>query len=479
LECNQAFCDLFGFASKEEALQASLSERYPRPEDRAKFIEELSREKRIALREATYKKVDGAHVYVYETVTGIFDQEGKLNGAIGFLIDVTERKALEEQLRQAQKMEAVGQLAAGVAHDFNNILMAIQGASELLSKTVPKGQPGHKDIVTIQKAAERAALITRQLLGFARKSVLDLAPYDPNRLIEDLLPMLNRLLPETIRVEFIQSQDAGFINVDKGQMEQVIMNLCVNARDAMPKGGKLTLETENVLVNGDYIETHPWAKAGRYVLISVTDTGTGMNPELLSKIFEPFFTTKPQGKGTGLGLSMVYGIVKQHEGMINVYSEPGVGTTFKIYLPMVERRAAEVGTKVERAVTGGHETILVVEDDKEVRNVVVEVLMSLGYKVLFAGDGAEALAVLRRTEGVSLVITDIVMPKMGGKELRMATRQIYPALRFIFTSGYTQNVVHHDFVLEKGVAFLSKPYGIDTLARKVREVLDGKDAAGG
>jgi CheY-like chemotaxis protein len=376
-------------------------------------------------------------------------------------------------------MEAVGQLAAGVAHDFNNILMAIQGASELLSKTVPKGQPGHKDIVTIQKAAERAALITRQLLGFARKSVLDLAPYDPNRLIEDLLPMLNRLLPETIRVEFIQSQDAGFVNVDKGQMEQVIMNLCVNARDAMPKGGKLTLETENVLVNGDYIETHPWAKAGRYVLISVTDTGTGMNPELLSKIFEPFFTTKPQGKGTGLGLSMVYGIVKQHEGMINVYSEPGVGTTFKIYLPMVERRAAEVGTKVERAVTGGHETILVVEDDKEVRNVVVEVLMSLGYKVLFAGDGAEALAVLRRTEGVSLVITDIVMPKMGGKDLRMATRQIYPALRFIFTSGYTQNVVHHDFVLEKGVAFLSKPYGIDTLARKVREVLDGKDAAGG
>ncbi len=475
MECNEAFIGLFGFASKDDALNASLSELYARPEERQAFLDEIASKKRIALRETTYKRVDGNPVHVIETVTGVFDGEGKLNGAVGFLLDVTDKRVLEGQLRQAQRMEAVGELAAGIAHDFNNVLMAVQGASELLAKTIEQGKPGYKEVVTIQRASERAALITRQLLGFARKTVLEPVPLDPNELITGLLPMVQRLLPETIKVEFIEAPDAGFINADKGQMGQVLMNLCVNARDAMQRGGTLTIEIENVLINGSYIEAHPWAKPGRYVLITVTDTGMGMKSDVLQKIFDPFFTTKPQGKGTGLGLSMAYGIVKQHDGMINVYSEPGVGTTFKIYLPMTERRASAVGTKVIRGVNGGHETILVVEDDKEVRNIVVEVLMSLGYKVLYASDGAEGLKVLRNSDKIDLVITDIVMPKMGGKELREATRRMNPSVRFIFTSGYTENVVHHDFILDKGVAFLSKPYGIDVLARKVREILDRRE----
>ncbi len=475
MECNEAFLALFGFGSKDEALKASLTGRYAREEERQSFIEELASKRRIALREATYKRVDESPVHVIETVTGIFGPGGELNGAVGFLLDVTDKRALEAQLLQAQKMEAVGQLAAGIAHDFNNVLMAIQGASELLAKTVEQGKPGYREVVTIQRAAERAALVTKQLLGFARKTVLEPVPIDPNELVAGLLPVVQRLLPETIRVEFIGAPDAGFISADKGQMGQVLMNLCVNAKDAMPRGGTLTIELENVLINGSYVEAHPWAKPGRYVLISVTDTGTGIKPEILGKIFDPFFTTKPQGKGTGLGLSMAYGIVKQHDGMINAYSEPGVGTTFKIYLPMMERRASAVGTKVAKGVEGGHETLLVVEDDKEVRNIVVEVLMSLGYKVLYASDGAEGLKVLRNSDRIDLVITDIVMPKMGGKELREATRRMNPSVRFIFTSGYTENVVHHDFILDKGVAFLSKPYGIDVLARKVREILDRRE----
>lgn len=478
LECNQAFCDLFGFASTEQAVGTNLVDRYAKPEDRTNFIEELASKKRIALRETTYKRIDSSPVHVIETVTGVFDTEDKLKGVIGFLIDVTDRKFLEDQLRQAQKMEAIGQLAGGVAHDFNNILMAIKGASEILAQTITPNQPGHKEVMTVQKAADRAAILTRQLLGFSRKTVLDPVPLDPNGLVEGLLPMLKRLLPETIRVEFIADHDTGFINADKGQIEQVLMNLCVNARDAMPKGGTVTIKTESVLVDRAYIEAHPWAKPGRYSLLSVTDTGIGMKLETASKVFDPFFTTKPQGKGTGLGLSMAYGIVKQHGGMIGAYSELGIGTIFKIYLPMIERSATIADAKVTRAVTGGHETILVVEDDMEVRSVVVEVLMSLGYKVLTAADGAEGLNALRGSEQIDLVVSDIVMPKMGGKELRAATQRVNPSLRFLFTSGYTEEVIHHGFVLDKGVAFLSKPYGINVLARKVRELLDRKGEEG-
>lgn len=473
LDCNQAFLDLFGFGSKQQALATSLVDRYIKPEEREIFRQELSREKRVALRETTYRRIDGTLVHVLETAAGIFDADGKLDRAVGFLIDVSERKLLEDQLRQAQKMEAVGQLAGGVAHDFNNILMAIQGASELLAKTVKRGQPGHKEVLTIRHAADRASTLTRQLLGFARKTMLETLPIDPNLLVEGMLPMLKRLLPETIRVDFIPAESIGHINADSVQLEQVLMNLCVNARDAMPDGGLLTIETESVLINGEYIETHPLAKPGRYVLLTVTDTGTGIRPEVLPKIFDPFFTTKHFGEGTGLGLSMAYGIVKQHGGAITAYTEMGIGTTFKIYLPMVESGTTSAGTDVAPVVKGGHETILVVEDDKEVRDVVVEVLKTLGYKVLTAGDGAEGLELLRRSEHVDLVLTDMIMPKMGGRELRAASHQINPSLRFLFTSGYTESTVHQ-YPFDKGVAFLAKPYGIDVLAHKVREMLDYK-----
>ncbi len=472
LTCNPAYRGLFGYASQEEAVSSPKGVVFCSEAARSELLAEISEHGRLALRECAYPKSNGKEVLVLETASTFPDNEGKITAITGFMVDVTRRKQLEEQLRQAQRMESIGQLAGGVAHDFNNLLQAIMGSAEILQRGLGAQSPWQNELDTVQRTAGRAAGLTKQLLAFSRQTLLAPEVCDPNELVEELLPIVTRLLPESIQVDFIPGQSAGAVFVDKTQFEQALLNLCVNARDAMPQGGAITIETTQVVVNGVYITAHPWAKKGRYVLLSVTDNGTGMAPEVIARAFEPFFTTKAPGKGTGMGLSTVYGIVKQHGGMVNIYSEPGKGTTVKLYFPVAEQRASEVGPRVAGPSRGGSEKVLVVEDEREVQKVVAEVLRSLGYDVLTAFDGEEALSLIREDSKIQLVLSDVVMPRMGGREMMEAARALRPELRFLLTSGYSENAVHHGFILDPAINFLSKPYGMDTLARKVREILD-------
>lgn len=474
LACNSAYLDLLGFASEKEAFFSPVGAIFCSRSERESLLEDMRQSSRLALRECGYKKADGKEILVLESASVLPGEAGEITSVTGFMVDVTRRKELEKQLRQAQRMESIGQLAGGVAHDFNNLLQAIMGSTEILERGLGAQSPWLQELETIRLTGERAAALTRQLLAFSRQTIITPNVCDPNALVEDLLPIIKRLMPELIQTDFIPGRGAGLIFVDKTQFEQVLLNLCVNARDAMmPQGGAITIETVQVVVNGAYVQAHPWAKKGRYVLLSVTDSGTGMTPEVIARAFEPFFTTKPQGKGTGLGLSTVYGIVKQHGGMVNLYSEPGNGTTVKLYFPVAEQRAADVGPRVAGPVRGGSEKVLVVEDDREVRNVVADVLRSFGYNVIPASDGHEAMEIIREDSALQLVLSDVVMPNMGGRELMEAARLLRPNLRFLLTSGYSENAVHHGFILDPTINFLSKPYGMDTLARKVRETLDG------
>lgn len=427
--------------------------------------------------EAEYRfaRANGSYAYVFDR--GIVEQDpsGKPVRMVGAMADLSALKKMEEQLRLSQRLESLGQLAGGVAHDFNNLLTAIMGTLDLMERRLSTDNPLRQDVASIRHSAQRAATLTRQLLAFARRQVIELQPLDLNKHLEDSLQMFRRLLPETIRLDFIPGRQLGTIMADPGQLDQILVNLLVNARDAMPNGGTITIETENVLVNGDYVRQHPWAKEGRYVLLSVSDTGVGMDEATRQRIFEPFFTTKEPGKGTGLGLSTVYGIIKQHDGMIHVYSEVGKGTTFKIYFPLVERRAVDVGTKVEGPVVGGSERILLVEDEEAVRQILAESLAGLGYEVFTAADGEEALRRLEEKQfAVDLVVSDVVMPRMGGWELYQKVQEKAPHVCFLFSTGYSENAVHVDFKKKGGVFLITKPYGLDSLARKVREILDQK-----
>ncbi len=409
---------------------------------------------------------------------GVIHYQGAV-AALGTAFDITDRKLLEEQLRQAQKMETVGRLAGGIAHDLNNLLLPIMTAAELVQRRLAAEAPVTEELAIIRRTASRAAELTRGLLAFARRQVIQAVDLDIDQVIAGMLPMLRRLIPENVRIDYVPGHDLGTVSADPAQLEQVIINLAANARDAMPDGGTLTLETDTALVNGAYVATHPWANVGKYLMVRVSDDGVGMDRDTLAHIFEPFFTTKETGKGTGLGLATVYGIVKQHGGMIHAYSEPGHGSTFKVYLPVVRRLATQVGAKIEEPVRGGAERVLVVEDDAEVRRVLVEVLGGLGYRVSAAGDGAEALSLLSAPGAeVDLVVTDVVMPRMGGVELCRAAEKAAPRTRFLLSSGYSESVISEDFLRRRGAAFIAKPYGIDTLARKVRTVLDGNVTPG-
>ena len=392
----------------------------------------------------------------------------------GISLDITEQKQLEAQLRQAQKMEAVGQLAGGVAHDFNNLLQVINGYAEMALEDLNEQHPARVCVEEIAGSGQRAALLVAQLLAFSRRQVIQPDNLDLNEIIAALLKMLTRMLGEHVQVEFLPGHQLGTVFADRAQIEQVLMNLCINARDAIREDtGRLTLETENVRFDQEYCENHSWARPGRYVLLSVTDTGSGMAPEVLEHIWEPFFTTKEVGKGTGLGLSTVYGIVRQHEGMVNVYSEPGRGTTFKVYLPLVERPAASVGTKVEAPARGGHETILVAEDNPTVRALIRLLLEKAGYRVLLASDGNEALAMgEKHGENIDLALLDVVMPGLGGRAVYETLHQKFPQIRFLFASGYSMNGVHTNFVLDEGFDLLQKPFESRTLLSKVRNTLD-------
>ena len=396
--------------------------------------------------------------------------------------DVTEQKQveeektrLEEQLQQAQKMEAIGTLAGGVAHDFNNILTAIIGNANLALLDISNDDSLREQIEEIKKAGNKAASLTRQLLTFSRKQVIKPKVLDFNEVINETEKMLRRMIGEDIEFQTILSPRLWKVHMDSGQVDQIIMNIAVNARDAMPQGGKLVVETANVYLDENYLREHSIeGTPGHYVMLAITDNGSGMDKETQEHIFEPFFTTKEIGKGTGLGLSTVYGIAKQNNGFIWVYSEPGQGTTFKIYLPKV-KEGAEAEEKEQTPVLelGGSETVLIVEDDDGLRKVAVTVLKQRGYKVLEAENGEDALRVSEAHDGsIDLLIPDVVMPKIGGKETAERLQPLYLQMKVIYMSGYTDNAIVHHGVLVPGLNFLEKPFSPEGLARKVREVLD-------
>jgi len=425
---------------------------------------------------------DGKRVYGEVSVSLIRSSTGEPIGFRGIARDITERKraekemaALQEQLIQSQKMEAVGRLAGGVAHDFNNLLTVIKGYTQLSLLDLKENNPLWENIQEIQKATERATNLTRQLLAFSRRQILDPKVLDLNSLLRDTEKMLRRMIGEDIELVTRLSEGLGRVKIDPGQFEQVILNLAVNARDAMPSGGKFTIETANAQSDEGYALTHLGLTPGRYVRLSVSDTGVGMSREVQEKAFDPFFTTKEKGKGTGLGLSTVHGIVTQSGGKIWVYSEPGHGTTFKIYFPTIEEALDTLNVKNETdSPPRGSETILLVEDESSVRDLANRLLKQQGYKVLEAAIGEEALRLAQDITGerIHLLLTDVVLPQMSGKELADRLKIFRPDIKVLYTSGYTDYAVVHQGILNSGTHFLQKPFSLKTLSQKVREALD-------
>jgi nitrogen-specific signal transduction histidine kinase/CheY-like chemotaxis protein len=398
-------------------------------------------------------------------------------GLIGISRDVTELNRLEEQFRQAQKMEAVGRLAGGVAHDFNNLLTGINGYCELVFNRLRADDPSRELLAEIRKCGERAATLTRQLLAFSRKQVLQPQVVSLNTLLGELLKLLKRLIGEDIELALVPGAALGLAKVDPGQFEQAVINLAVNARDAMPRGGRLTIETHNAELAEGYAERYPEVRPGRYVLVVVRDSGQGMDEATKARIFEPFFTTKEPGKGTGLGLAMVYGFVKQSGGHIEVESEPGRGATFKVYLPRAEETTPSAKSSPSLLqMPKGTETVLLVEDEDAVRALSKLVLQSSGYTVLEARDGQEGVWVAQQHQGpIHILVTDLVMPRLSGQQLAVLLVQARPHLRVLFMSGYTDEAVLRHGVFEADAAFLQKPFNAIGLARKVREVLDAEE----
>ena len=483
LDANNAFCQLTGYCRDELVNMRRYQDITPPQfrEAEAVRIESILRTGKPEEYEKEYQRKDGKPVPISLTAFAVKNREGHPVGLAGIVKDITERKQLEEQYRQAQKMEAVGRLAGGVAHDFNNLLTVIMGYSEIYLGKLRPEDPLRIPLTEIHKAGERATGLTRQLLAFSRKQVLMPVVLDLNTIIADLEKMLHRLIGEDVTLTVLAGPDLWQVKADPGQMEQVVMNIIVNARDAMPQGGKLLLETKNVELDAGYAQTHTEAKPGEYILVAISDTGCGMDAAVKARIFEPFFTTKGPTKGTGLGLATVFGIVKQSAGHIEVYSEVGQGTTFKIYLP--RDRSGEpiaLSPRTKEPVRGGTETILLVEDEEGVRTLAREVLQEHGYTVLDARHGGDALVICEtRSQPIDLMITDVVMPHFSGRQLaeRLATRQ--PTMKVMFMSGYTDDAIVHHGVLESGMPFLQKPFAPEALIRKVREVLDNKPSQKG
>ncbi len=469
--------------------------RYSREELTSKpFIEFIHLEDRALVLENHRKRLRGESLpssYTFRIIqrsgdilwaelnTALIEWEGK-PATLNFLTDITARKKaeqemalLQEQLRQSQKLEAIGRLAGGIAHDFNNVLTVIKGISQLSLLQLQEDDPLRANLEEIEKAADKAANLTRQLLAFSRKQVMEMKVLDLNEVIRGLEKMLRRILGEDVELLFLLPEGIGRVKADPGQIEQVIINIVVNARDAMPEGGKLTIETANVELDEEYAKRHIAVRPGSYVMLSVSDTGIGMTAEVRERIFEPFFTTKERGKGTGLGLSTVYGIVKQSGGNIWVYSEPGQGATFKIYLPRVEEAAEDIKREVFGEIPRGDETVLVVEDEEIVRKLAVRILKGLGYKVLEASDGGKALILCEEYQDpIHLILTDVVMPGMSGRKLVERLKVIHPEAKVLYMSGYTDNVIVHHGILEERIEFIQKPFTLESLARKVRRVLD-------
>jgi PAS domain S-box-containing protein len=420
---------------------------------------------------------DGSTLWTETRVSFLRGADGRPVGILGVARDIAERKRLEKQLRQAQELEAIGRLSGGVAHDFNNILTAITGYSSILLRNLDPDDPKRSDVDEIKQAADRAATLTQQLLAFSRKQVLQLQVLDLNSVVANTEKMLQRLIGEDIELATMLDPNLGRVKADPGRIEQVIMNLAVNARDAMPQGGKLTIESTNTVLDDAYALRHVDVKPGHYAMLAVSDTGVGMDEETRSHLFEPFFTTKEDGKGTGLGLPTVYGIVKQSNGHIWVYSELGRGTTFKIYLPQTDEAAEPIHLEpVTSEPARGSETILLVEDDDVVRGLASRTLTENGYSVLEAANGEEATRVCQRRGGpIQLLLTDVVLPGgMSGRDIAERVAALRPETKVLYMSGYTDNAIVHHGVMEPGIAFIGKPFTPAALLHKLRRVLDGE-----
>jgi nitrogen-specific signal transduction histidine kinase/ActR/RegA family two-component response regulator len=391
-----------------------------------------------------------------------------------FAEDITERRTLERQLFQSQKMEAIGRLAGGIAHDFNNLLSVILGHSDILEQQAGTNSRLGKSVEATRNAAERAAALTMQLLAFSRKQVIDPTVIDLNQSVSEIQKMLHRIIGEDIELTIRLQPGLGYVKADSGQLGQVLMNLAVNSRDAMPNGGKLAIETANVELDDTYVRQHLGAKPGPFIMLAVSDTGIGMDSETLSHIFEPFFTTKEPGKGTGLGLSMVYGIIKQNNGYVMAYSEPGRGTTFKIYFPRTVE-SLPVSRSVEKEIPGGSETILVVEDELALRELTCVLLQEAGYTVLESTGVEDAIATAKDSQRkIDLLLTDIVMPRLDGRELANQLVALRPNLKVLYMSGYTDDVIVHRGLLKQATVLVQKPFTKAKLLRKVRETLDSQ-----
>jgi len=467
--------EMFGY-TREELLKARIEmllpegKRATHTRDRDQYFDRPhTRPMGIGMDLAGRRK-DGQEFPVEVSLSYVELEEGMF--AIAFVSDTSQRKQLEDQLLHAQKMEAVGRLAGGVAHDFNNMLTVISGYNRMILDELSALDPLRGYAEEILKAADRAGALTNQLLAFSRRQIMKPRVIAVNAVITQTEKMLRRLIGEDVELHFGLSADTGNIKADPGHVEQAIVNLAVNARDAMPLGGRLTIETANAHLDENYAKTHMGVTPGEFVMIAVSDTGVGMDAETKRRIFEPFFTTKEKGKGTGLGLATVYGIVKQTGGDIWVYSEPGCGTTFKLYFPRVMDPVSEREWLEEEQPQASNGTILVVEDEKAVRELTVKMLQRLGYRVLVAASGVEAIEISGAHAGhIALLVTDVVMPNMSGRQLADTLSKSRPEMKILYLSGYTENTVVHHGVLDAGVEFLPKPFSREVLSKKIRQVL--------
>jgi two-component system cell cycle sensor histidine kinase/response regulator CckA len=479
---NAPLAEMLGYDSSEDLMRINLDDVYVDPDDRRKLIARYEPEGKGHRLELRWKKKDGKPIWLEIDARTVRNADGSTRYFEGFVHDISarrkseeEKRRLQEQLVQSQKMEAVGQLAGGIAHDFNNLLTAITGYSELLLGELNPEDLRRSHAEEIRKAGERAAALTQQLLAFSRRQVLEPKILDVNTVVSDIERMLRRLIGEHIELKTRKESDLWKVRADPGQIEQAILNLVINARDAMPNGGTLAIETNNTNLDESFASSHVPTRPGDYVEVAVTDTGSGITEEVMARLFEPFFTTKEVGKGTGLGLSTTYGIVKQSGGYLWCESEVGLGTTFRVYLPRVDEPVAHPEPRpAPPPIHPGDETVLLVEDEPEVRSLVQRILKTQGYTVVTAANPDEAIAVAREFKGtIQVMVTDVVMPGMSGLQLAARLMPTRPNMRVLFVSGYTHDAIGHHGGLDPGTAFLQKPFTPNALARKVREVLEG------
>ncbi len=473
VDCNPTFLEIFGFGSLDDAVATPIQDLYVTPSDRSDFVSRVRVEGRAGATEVVYRRVDGSEVHVLESAVGVFDDQSELIEIVGFIVDISEQAALESQLKQAQKLEAMGRLAGGVAHDFNNNLAVILGHAELARAELDDGHPVQSALTIIQQAGERSAQLTRQLLAFSRKQPAEPTIVDLAEEVEGARTMLARVLGEDIELVTEHAPDLWPVRIDPGQVDQILMNLVINARDAVDGTGTIRVETANRTITPDGPTAGDDFSPGDYATLSVSDTGHGIPETIREQIFDPFFTTKPEGRGTGLGLSTLYGIVRQNGGWVDVDSEPGNGARFTVYLKRHEGTAGPRPEPEERHDVGGAETILIAEDEAAVLSLSKKILERQGYTVLAALTPGEAIAMAESHDGeIHLLLSDVVMPEMNGRVLRDRIQAIRPGIRTLFASGYPDEVITSSGLVDPDAPFLQKPFTVRGLAEKVRSVLD-------